>query len=1114
MPSLTITYNQHDLLLLQKNLQVLSVSELFTEISTKKCLYTIPGLVSRSFQCLTLIQHDGIPSIFNNALPLWIKYGMKSVEESPSFINNKNGNLIQYKWHSLRWKTDVSRKYVAVTYENGNKMMELRLTQECLDKYFLISTHHAGNHMIIVSLKTAPRCYNILLNRRRKYQRILNFGEIDDICLSNISAICLQFMDKESLDICKNFLQNIIKLDCHFGSINCVGVSSQTQNFDDIVSDFWSSYAFQMLLTLGYRIKKQIKRLTLRKIHQLSDLSRDEQYPKHQCYSKLLALYYKVRYNRFCDINEEFDQIQSILPSTMMDKWMYVPRAYLTPYALIPLPVKPIRGNRVLREQELFGPAENFCRLIIRDVDLGLPQQDFMCITEEWIKNLIIGKNSITIGNRQFICLLFSNSQLRDKSFWFHAPHSGRTAEDIRQWMGDFSHEKCVGTRIARMALSLTGTTPTIKLLPHQMECIEDKVDSQGRIFTDGVGKISPEALTQALMAYDSKLIDEDNMPCVIQARLNGIKGVFALANDLKDRGVLIQYRPSQNKFKVDHNILEIIKHSSSGMAFLNRQVIVLLENMGVSEDIFLKLQNKTRINISMSLLANGSAQRTLEQNIRLYDWGRMRTSGIPLTEEPFVRSLLLLLAQERLKKLKEKSHVQIPLSDGRMLLGVVDETDSLEYGEVFIQLRDLNGQRETLHNRKILITKNPAHHPGDIRILNAVDRPALHHLYDCVVFPAKGERPHPNEISGSDLDGDEYWTCWNEDLINNATKQYAPAIFNSAEKVKHNGDITMSTIADFLFEYLSSDSLGVLSNLHLACCAVYGANHEYSRTLAGIISEVVDFPKTGVLPKAPSNINIKQYPDFMENKYRESFESDSSLGIMYRQIKDVLEAHLKWQIIFEEQNIVINPDFIIEGYEDYIIEAEEDYKYYTSRINTILSIYNLENEYELITGCHSCPEEEKRNNDSAETALLEFRYLVQEMRNKFGKDKLSYTAQLRKASACYYVAYKAGTILSFGWIMDRLMSAIMKRKQILREEHQAWKSIGSALYNQQLDTQIKELASELQIEDTDLAGSSKTEILGHQFLKIIERYNQTDTALESTNILLRMLHTIAIKKF
>lgn len=83
-------------------------------------------------------------------------------------------------------------------------------------------------------------------------------------------------------------------------------------------------------------------------------------------------------------------------------------------------------------------------------------------------------------------------------------------------------------------------------------------------------------------------------------------------------------------------------------MAFLNRQVIVLLQNMEVKEHIFLRLQNRVRMKISMSLLANSSAQHVLEQHCRSYDWEQMRQSGIQLTKEPFARSLLLLLAGER----------------------------------------------------------------------------------------------------------------------------------------------------------------------------------------------------------------------------------------------------------------------------------------------------------------------------------------------------------------------------------------------------------------------------------------------------------------------------------
>ncbi|KAI3880226.1 hypothetical protein MKW92_051043, partial [Papaver armeniacum] len=74
------------------------------------------------------------------------------------------------------------------------------------------------------------------------------------------------------------------------------------------------------------------------------------------------------------------------------------------------------------------------------------------------------------------------------------------------------------------------------------------------------------------------------------------------------------------------------------------------------------------------------------------------------------------------------------------------------------------------------------------MRVLQAVNVPALHHMVDCVVFPQKGKRPHPNECSGSDLDGDVYFVCWDQELI--PLRQVEPMDYDATPAIKLDHDV------------------------------------------------------------------------------------------------------------------------------------------------------------------------------------------------------------------------------------------------------------------------------------------------------------------------------------
>ena len=85
--------------------------------------------------------------------------------------------------------------------------------------------------------------------------------------------------------------------------------------------------------------------------------------------------------------------------------------------------------------------------------------------------------------------------------------------------------------------------------------------------------------------------------------------------------------------------------------------------------------------------------------------------------------------------------------------MGCLDETRTLEYGQVFVQFSNnrlwslsddsfpYNSPKNYIATGKVVVAKNPCLQPGDVRVLQAVNVPDLYHMVDCVVFPQKGPR-------------------------------------------------------------------------------------------------------------------------------------------------------------------------------------------------------------------------------------------------------------------------------------------------------------------------------------------------------------------------------------
>lgn len=206
--------------------------------------------------------------------------------------------------------------------------------------------------------------------------------------------------------------------------------------------------------------------------------------------------------------------------------------------------------------------------------------------------------------------------------------------------------------------------------------------------FSDGCGKISLELMQQVWRTLPRGA--SELQPSALQIRYRGCKGMVSLDLSLPGRALVL--RKSMLKFRCDSpRKLEVIKWSAPMVMFLNRPLIAILEHHGIDVEIFLRLQLSMILQLADSLVCEGAALRTLTSFVRTpVPFAGLAAAGWQLARDPFIIQVLYDLLKNALINLKDKANVAIPVNEGRNMLGVVDETGCLEYGEVFIQYTEL----------------------------------------------------------------------------------------------------------------------------------------------------------------------------------------------------------------------------------------------------------------------------------------------------------------------------------------------------------------------------------------------------------------------------------------
>uniref|UniRef100_A0AC35FR66 RNA-dependent RNA polymerase n=1 Tax=Panagrolaimus sp. PS1159 TaxID=55785 RepID=A0AC35FR66_9BILA len=642
------------------------------------------------------------------------------------------------------------------------------------------------------------------------------------------------------------------------------------------------------------------------------------------------------------------------------DKYELIKTAYITPTRVIYTFEETTLNSRGFR---LLG-LENLLLVKFRDDTLfDFPPDD---VDETILNNC---QNGIKIADRQFYEYGGSSSLFRDFGTYFYATNNKAEIPTIWKRWGEFKEEPAakVAARIGQYFTS--AKILGLKLRQNQVELIDDfystAKDSSGKpyCFSDGVGLISQKFAEQIC-----KKLDLSYTASAFQIRYAGYKGMVSV--DPKSvyfdpecgGNFSVCFRHSQKKFNVIDNgelDFEVVQVSAANQASLHRIFIIMLDALAkdqgkqeILHDRLKELQNNEFNEILNPLIDKNAFIKKLEKLPKYFPVSKM--TSINLMNEPFLRSMVEADAVLTARILSTKSKIPIPTTLGRNALGIVDTSGKLQKGQIFFQysielkIKSQN-RKTTIKKGPVGVTKSPINHAGDIRFLEAVDIPELHHLIDVIVFPScGGHRPVTDEIGGGDLDGDMYVVFWDPAwlLENNAkAANYTSPSTDKLKKVKLNE--LQEAFPKFRAEYTKENNNKKLDPALLAHLILHRPDHNDCERLAKKSDIAVNYFKSG-LAAGRLNENEKpgHWPKFKGARHEPAFTSSHILCHLHEQS----EAFYQLIQIAQKEALKQRKNCPNERNVQIPVTAEDraEFEQYKIKIEALMTKYQIKSEGEL----------------------------------------------------------------------------------------------------------------------------------------------------------------------
>eukprot|EP00761_Pharyngomonas_kirbyi_P012552 gb/GECH01012579.1/.p1 GENE.gb/GECH01012579.1/~~gb/GECH01012579.1/.p1 ORF type:complete len:1132 (+),score=277.72 gb/GECH01012579.1/:1-3396(+) len=489
-------------------------------------------------------------------------------------------------------------------------------------------------------------------------------------------------------------------------------------------------------------------------------------------------------------------------------------------------------------------------------------------------------KDILDIFGREYYLFACSASDIRESRAKYLCKTQNYTASSLREWLGNFESVRNQFKYCARLGQPLSTGIPSIPIFETECSVVDD-VKQGDYNFTDGCGIILESAMRDVYQKYcDYKDIEfsEKDVPSAIQIRIRGIKGMLLSWPDSQVQSIQIQrmrdsflrndkkivFTKSMEKFDIyrnqkdenRRNLLFVLETSNfvNSNATLNYQIVSLLTSVidkNPLKEILTEIidynvrELDEAIETPTKMLSYFSRGLQDEPGSYLHNCAIALLYGHDYNHFSFVRNSINQIIQDKFKSWKD---LKIPVKNLVNLLGVFDPTFTLEEDEVYFHTRS---KKQPQTGDKVFITKNPCLHPGDVQLAKFKQVPELNHLENVVVFGVKKNRPLPNKISGGDLDGDRFFVCWEESLIQRF-KPCDPADFDQ-EKSKteafsppKNEKEVNNTIRAVLKEHHKNNILGWITNLHSTVSSIKSVQNRDAIFLAQMASIAVDSAKNG----------------------------------------------------------------------------------------------------------------------------------------------------------------------------------------------------------------------------------------------------------------------------